>query len=198
MNKEFNNEIMDVNFAKSHAKLCVCFWTENQNDVVYRKMPELNIKTYVRIRIDENRSFKVTKSYLEHLGISEDEIFEAARNNRDKYTLRPMKEVLFELSGIEGPDIPVWVLTTEQSQYGASALCFKDELELCIQLLGNEFYIIPSSVHELLLMKPEDYKYGPFALSGVVYDINERVASESDRLCDSVILYKNGKLQEVG
>ncbi len=81
------------------------------------------------------------------------------------------------------------VLSNATTQNGASALFYPDVLEKIGEQAGQNFFILPSSIHETLIV-PDDGRFDYQMLESMVKEINaaERVAPE-DRLSDSVYHY---------
>ena len=54
---------------------------------------------------------------------------------------------------MEPSSIEVYVLSNEAGTYGASLIANKEVLDYASTIIGGDFYILPSSVHEVLLAK---------------------------------------------
>ena len=83
---------------------------------------------------------------------------------------------------------PFHVLTTESGVYGAAALLYTDQIEKMAGENERDIIILPSSVHELLLLVG-DGSYDYHELSLMVRGINESVVEREDRLSSCVYLY---------
>ena len=92
---------------------------------------------------------------LEHIGVTEEELFEAARRN----TANSVKFVPFSklLTGhpLLGEDDMLYLVTNEDALYGAGAIAIPEILMECREKIGSDVYIIPSSVHEIILCKKD-------------------------------------------
>lgn len=53
-------------------------------------------------------------------------------------------------------DMPLYVLTNTRGFYGAAAILYEGLLEQCVRKFPGDVFVIPSSVHELLLVSAED------------------------------------------
>lgn len=96
----------------------------------------------------------VDNSFLELFGITEEEAFEAARKNVAEHVVfKDMSEMGLPGGSEEGF---LYVLTNESCLYGASAIACPDIIRECMDKMGSDVYIIPSSVHEILLCRKED------------------------------------------
>ena len=144
---------------------------------------------------DQDRGSGVTlidKKILKALEMTEDELFQHAERN----TLRlmgirrfPLDAVMTEnLSGC--PDVEV--LTNEASFYGASLMLYPSVLAETAERSGKDLVIIPSSVHELLLM-PLDESTDIASLDEIIRSVNDTLLPE-EILSSHVYLFlrKNG------
>lgn len=108
---------------------------------------------------DGMKSYVLTKAILDRSGISFEELDEAAKKNTEKsgFSVRTMSEVMCELMGvnvsqeIEEPDGPqMYILTNARKLHGANIMLYKEYLEIAAERMNGDFYIIPSSIHELI------------------------------------------------
>lgn len=86
------------------------------------------------------------------------------------------------------------VLTNEVGINGASAMLYENVLKDYAGRLGSDIYILPSSIHEVILVpgyKVEDTAW----LYRMVSEVNRNVVSSYDYLSDSVYLYDRDKDQ---
>lgn len=84
--------------------------------------------------------------------------------------------------------IPMYILTNEQEVNRASALLYGDVLKDFANKKGTDMYILPSSIHEVILL-PSDRINDPTKLLSMVHDANTTVVSIGDVLSDSVYYY---------
>ena len=88
----------------------------------------------------------------------------------------------------DAPEDSLLVLTTEDGRLGASALYYPGMKEKLSEIVGRDYYVLPSSVHEVLIM-PVDGRMTPMELARTVRQINENEVSEQDTLCSRVLRY---------
>ena len=111
-----------------------------------------------------------------------------------EYEIKPMADLLAEMMGDElAPEdlsgIPMYVLTNKNRIYGATGMLNGKAIQQCSELLGDRFYILPSSVHELILIPDAG---DPACLTEMVREINRTVLTPNDFLSDMVYVYDNG------
>ena len=107
-----------------------------------------------------------------------------------------MSDVLDELFATEPVDwlcddfspIPMYVLTNACKLHGSACILYEDLLVLISQKINNDFYIIPSSIHEVLLI-PAENATSYDELSSMVREINSTQVSREEILSDHVYFY---------
>lgn len=136
----------------------------------------------VIVEVGEDKFFTVTNQIVEWSGIDVDELFEAARKNTaDGVIFNSLGGVLGNMGVDAGNDDTLYLLTTRGFVYGAAVIGCKDVLEKCKDDIGD-FYIIPSSVHEVLLLRKGDAS--PEDVVKVIGEVNQTVVSDEDFLSD--------------
>jgi len=96
---------------------------------------------------------------------------------------------------IEEKHIPMYVLTNSKRYYGAASLVYPDMLEKIGDMLNEDFYILPSSVHEIIFVGKTDC-VDSFTLNEMIEEVNRTQVEEEEWLSDHTYLYqrKNQKL----
>ena len=130
-------------------------------------------------------------------GISAEELFVQARQSAP-VLLEPVVSNIRNMIGdcpeeveeiIDDPEnaVDMYILTNKSQTYGASALFYPGLLEKITDYLGGGFYILPSSVHEVILI-PEAAGE-PDALRRMVQEVNRCEVPEDMILSDNVYYY---------
>ena len=81
----------------------------------------------------------------------------------------------------------VYAITNEFSRNGFSAIFYPDVLRWLGKRFGN-FYLLPSSIHEALLV-PEDCELPPKQLLEMVKAVNTEIITADEYLSDSIYQY---------
>ena len=84
--------------------------------------------------------------------------------------------------------IPMYVLSNRQKLYGAVCMLYPDLLKNFAEKIGQDCYILPSSIHEVILV-PSNEASGGEELREIVTDINRTQVAEEEVLADSVYYY---------
>lgn len=119
---------------------------------------------------------------------------ETNTNRIHAYTVKSMKEVMSERFGFEEDLIPdnasaICVLTDENKTSGANKLYLKTEIRKFAEKQDSDVYIIPSSFHELILIRADFPNVEPEYLKQKGCEVNRANDSDEDFLCDGVFKY---------
>ena len=141
----------------------------------------------------------ITNKQVKEWGVSVNDLVLAARQNTPRLfpaQIIDMEEMLTGMvSFILYPStIPMYILTNKQELNGASALLYGDILKDFANKKGADMYILPSSIHEVIMV-PADRINDPTKLLSIVHDANTTVVSIGDVLSDSVYYYDRKKDQ---
>lgn len=137
----------------------------------------------------------ITNEMLKIWGASSEELYAIAIKNLEDS--EGVFVTMFEmLTGLIGDAVPkdmipeesLYVLTNESKIHGASMLLNKKLMTKVIERVGKDFYIVPSSVHEVLIV-PRNDKMRISDLDYLVRDINESQVDVPDRLSDHIYRY---------
>ena len=83
----------------------------------------------------------------------------------------------------------MYVLTDQNNMFGASQLYLKDAIKEFAENNDCDVYVLPSSVHELLLIRADYPNMEPEFLKQMVCDVNRAEVSEADFLYDGAFKY---------
>ena len=140
-------------------------------------------------------SILIRNEQLKMWGIEEEELFTKADSNTPKCFpghLRTISDMVNDLCDLDiTDDVNMYVLTNEKKMYGAATMLYPDMLREAYNRMGGDFYILPSSVHELVLV-PKDMTVDAKGLLEMVTQINRSEVCEEEVLADSVYYY-NGE-----
>lgn len=87
-----------------------------------------------------------------------------------------------------------YVLTNMENQYGASMITQPEVLNKLNQLFPEGFYVLPSSVHEVLIV-PDNGEVEPRRLGEMVREVNRAEVKREEVLSDRVYRYDKEKHQ---
>lgn len=182
---------------------------EMLEDMPHRDIPGLGLSMafYILLRTESGRraSIHVHNNHMKLWGVTEAELMERAEENTPRemgLSINSVMEALY--GGAEGgmdgmgcseDPIPLYVLSNKQKLYGAGCILYQGALEQAAEMIGSSFYILPSSLHEVILLPAAMQDGGNFQkLKEMVAEINRSDAlSAEDVLIDGVYYYDRGK-----
>ena len=86
------------------------------------------------------------------------------------------------------PEDKMFVLSNKSKVNGASILLDKQMMQKVIDKVGTDFYILPSSIHECLVV-PATQDMEPSDLVAMVREVNQTNVEICDRLSDEIYTY---------
>lgn len=142
-------------------------------------------------------SARVNQAILDAFGVSAEQMKQDALENAPKThpaTFRSMEEVLSAMMG--GMPVPepmegqprLYVASTETMNRGAGVLAYPDFLQEASEKIGGNFFILPSSIHELLFLK-DTGDVTRQELASMVKSVNAAEVSPQEQLSDHVYHY---------
>ena len=164
---------------------------------------------------DENgrATILATNQMLETMGITAEQLHADAVENAPRIKpmeIKGMSEVLSEMMGMspeemammgmaqDPADEKIFVATVPDKVHGAGVLAYQDFMDKAAERAGGDFYILPSSIHELLIV-PDTGEMSLKDLENMVHDVNATQVAPEDKLTDSVYHYDaKNKIFELG
>lgn len=166
--------------------LAVCFYYAWNDDVLGRG------------------SILIYNSHMELWGTSTEELYRLAEVNTPRlfpWVFSTISEILCTGEGEDGgcgeleglspediPDIPMRILTNNIRRYGAVCILYPGILEKIAENMGGDFYVLPSSLHEVILM-PCDGSHSEAYLKIMISDINNTQVEPEEVLSNSLYRY---------
>lgn len=174
--------------------------------VPYKDFMNLAIVYYYSITLEDDvqGTLIISKEHMELLGVTEEELHQTAESNIQRYQpvkIRCMQDLLYDLGKKVGVEISqakecypyMFVLTNTKGMFGAVSMTCDVELECFAKRIGKGFYILPSSVHEVILV-PENKEFCVEYFASIVREINETQLDPTEILSDSIYFYDNETL----
>ena len=178
---EFDTDIlMDRDYVLSH--LYIGLQREGYEDIVKKLVRELKgIEKYLYVRLNDEMTTKVTPRFLESANVSKTEAWKIAEKNTfEEAEIKTMGEML----GNPNMNSPFFVMTNKGKTRGASAVLNKKLLkEFCISQDVNAVFVVPSSIHEVLII-PYSSLFDLDALTEMVKEVNATQVEAYEQLTD--------------
>lgn len=150
-------------------------------------------RVMLKVSEDEIASYVMSKKLLQEIGILPEELRQAAKENtKNKLGVhcRRLGEMLCEQFGMElpqeqGTESMLWVLTNSVKVNGAVLMTYRDVLSELAKELGSNLLILPSSIHEVLILVERDNRRVE-DFRKMVKTVNTTEVSEQEFLSDNV------------
>ena len=204
-------ELLDFNNLRNKVAYKLIHRASNQEllkEVPYVEFLDLAVVFY--LFLGECRSGQMTaliyNTHMASWGTTKEELFQLAKKNTPELfpaRIRNMKENIRELlngaledfgdAGIMdellGEDqVPFYVLSNQRMTNGACCILYENFLERFAKAQGADLIILPSSIHETLLI-PDQGENSYEELGAMVNEINQSEVPEEERLSNQVYRY---------
>lgn len=127
---------------------------------------------------DESPYTPVTQSLIKVYDISQSELCKSINENPCSYTLK----TLDEMTGFPESGIPIYVLTNPENFLGAGGIVLPSVLTQLSDFFMQDFYILPSSIHEVIVIPVDRINYTPKQLAKMVGNTNRYFVRKLDVL----------------
>ena len=92
----------------------------------------------------------------------------------------------------------MYVASVPDKTHGAGVLAYQDFMDQAAERAGGDFFILPSSIHEVLIV-PDNGRMDLQSLENMVKEVNATQVQPSEKLTDSVYHYDSKeKVFELG
>lgn len=199
--------VMEVVSAETNADMLSKIPHKDIEDmaVVYRFVIENNG--------DSRASILVTNDLLTTMGVTPEQLHADAMENSPELkpaVIKGMTEVMAEMMGMSTEEMAqmgmpadpeneqMFVATVPDKIHGAGIIAYQDFMDQAAERVGGDFFILPSSVHEVLIV-PDNGQMGFEDLRNMVREVNATQVAPEDKLTDSVYHYDSKeKIFELG
>ena len=178
-NKDMLEDVPHVEFLD----LAVCFFYAYKGDIL------------------GEGSILIHNSHMEMWKTCVTELMKVARENTPKlfpWQCNTMEEVLKEVLETDQIDemledeLPMKVLSNRQRMNGAACLIYPEVLERLAEEYKTDLYILPSSIHETILLADSGNER-PGELKSMIVQVNRTQVAPEEVLTDSLYRYDRGK-----
>lgn len=164
-------------------------------EVPYVEYLDLAIVYYLIFEVTEYgmASMMIRHSHIEQWKIATSELHQTACDNTHRifpYEFMSMNAAIESLTGMDVSEEEevLYILSNHLKSYGAAALLYPGRLEGIGIYMEDNYYVLPSSVHEVILIAEKDAPERE-RLGVTVREINETQLEEEDILSDHIYYY---------
>lgn len=165
-------------------------------EVPHRRFLDLAIVAYIALEMEEeiegNATITVKNNLQQTWKVDTEELIDTALENiKEDIVVADISEYVdISLFGDTENLFDIYVLTNRLKLHGAVAMLQKDRLKQFSEELEKEtLTILPSSIHECLIINVEDEPKNTEELREMVKEVNETVVSDQDILSNNVYIY---------
>lgn len=192
------NQLTHYNLIKDKIYCMILNKELNQSNLdnyPYIEFMDFVVLFYIDFNINDYKGkIKINHSLLEMWDISIDTLFEIAKDNtKQNLSIKKMSSVLSDMLDVTENDIDLlsmYIYTTKNNYYGAAAILFIDEIDRLANYLQSDLYILPSSVHELILHPVSNRENELDYINHMIKEINVVSVISEEVLSNHVYLYK--------
>lgn len=183
-----------------------------KNKELLKKAPhigvlDLSIVFYALLEVNKEGTVTmlINHEHLQHWNVTKEELYSTACENVKRllpaqlYAMRRVvdeilepcagkPENLFEHRNGESEDF-MYVLSNSIRNLGAACMVYPEVLSMAGEIMGEDFYILPSSVHEVILV-PVSKAPGQSELDEMVAEINETQVDDEEVLSGHAYFYE--------
>ena len=218
VNISFGNDKVEelVDFSNLRNKVAYKLIHRESNQELLKDIPYvefLDLAVVFYLILDESKNGQFTalihSVHMASWGTTKEELYQLAKKNTPELVpaqIKCMKEVLKgllkeNLWDIVGDDdgmidellgedrVPLYVLSNKRQLNGACCILYENFLEGFAEEQGADILILPSSVHETLLIPDRGEETSYEELSLMVTEINQSEVSKEDRLSNQIYRY---------
>ena len=166
-------------------------------DKPYIKLQDLAF--YPVVEVNPYLSCDITYEFCKSMDFSGKEILEIATKNlmEQKPIISPITDVLINANMIpaeelqEFREVPMYVVTNSQKYFGAAHIMNPNVMERLQDIFQGEFYILPSSTHEIIAVNPREFDQPDAEYEKMVQEINQSEVEYGEQLSDHVYRYRS-------
>ena len=199
-----------TDYSKASEQIAFKLINYEKNRELLKEIPhkifyDLAIVFYYSVQeppFDGNATILIRNSHLRAWEISLEELYEGAMERTPEMfpaQIENIEDIIADMLGSKKKscinaneskedNIAMYVLSNKQKLQGASCMLYPDVLRQFSMEQGSDLYILPSSVHEVILL-PDTGKNSAQSLLEMVSDINRTQVEESEVLSDAVYYY---------
>ena len=182
--------------------------TEYLKDVPHREFLDLSLVYYLEV---ERKGYGgiamvvVREKMLSEWNVDEETLYCQTMENREVRadgTIRSIQAIFLKSKGLEWVlrnlgTLPMYVLTNTDRVLGAVEVLDERNLTLASTMLGGDYWLIPSSLHEFILLPVREEDHDEEFLSKVIREVNEVEVADEEILSYHLYRYsqRTGKVE---
>lgn len=187
-------------FESMQDRITLALVNRNTNEHLLQDAAYLPFEDLAKVfylKVNSQMHTKITKEMCSEWGVDARELEKAALDNMPRLSPAHLSDVsallhrgecrnyLGETGELTGN---LYALTNASRRLGAGAMLYPGVMEEIAQRMKTPFYIIPSSVHELIIV-PKKYNISLAVAKSMVKTVNKEVVEPEDFLSNNIYCY---------
>ena len=213
------DEFQDINVTGKKILYKLINYDKNEEllrNVPHRKWQDLAIVYYVLVSCDElgTGTILIRNEHMKLWNVGEQELYVLAMENAPKLlkkTIKTMAEIILDFMDEklmdseeneitvkaakefgENTPIKMYVMGNKVKLNGAGVILYDRALASFAEYTESDFYILPSSIHEVILV-PANEEVDEQSLLSLVREVNENNVTEEEWLSDNIYKYSRSE-----
>jgi len=213
------DEFQDINVTGKKILYKLINFDKNRElleNTPHRRWQDLAIVYYVLVSCDElgTGTILIRNEHLKLWNVGEQELFAFATENAPrllKKTIKTMAEIILDFMDErlmdsdeneitvkaakefgENTPVKMYVMGNKVKLNGAGVILYNRAMASFAEYVDSDFYILPSSIHEVILV-PISEDVDEQALLSLVREVNENSVTEEEWLSDNIYKYNRSE-----
>jgi hypothetical protein len=211
--KIYDNSRLDYDDSRLEADVAKSFadWSATKEDVTFRvvnaqrnadllrevphRMLTESLAIIYVVHVPTCSGYvKIKNDHMKYWGVRETDLYEAALQYKQEYEIMDVLALtMFGWEKIVSPEDMkpegMYALSTPSQKYGASVLARESVLKNIAEKAGTNLTLIPSSIHEVIVLPIEADSERIKELTAFIREVNSTTVSEEDYLGDRPFVY---------
>ncbi len=177
-----------VNYERNHKKL---------KNVPIKKIMDLAMVPLCKVRSKNfgEGTITIENAHLKDWEISEDELWENIKENANIVEPAKVESLLDVVGNIVGDtdecndSCGIFVVSNKDRTLGASAVFYPGVLKGLSEAFNSDLFVIPSSIHEMLVIPDPKLDINPANLKEIINEVNTTTVAEEEILSNNLYMY---------
>lgn len=174
-------------------------------EVPHREFLDLSLIYVVELKWDEQNavsSIRISNDHMNYWGVTEEEIYRQVKRNMNEMeesSICSLAEIVMGmaddipeeiLSSVCSEYMPMYVLTNKNGVNGAVEILNEELLKKFSAMFEKDLIVIPSSIHECMLVPASEEIVDCGCIAQMVREINDTMVAENEVLSYHVYKYE--------
>lgn len=192
-----------LNYENVRNKIVYKLINTDKNKELLQKIPHIafhDLSIVFQVMMDKlifgNATILIRNEHLDIWNVSLDEVYKDACNNTpiiNRYEIHDLRDIIMAFAPQETEEqapVSMYVLSNRERLHGAVCMIYPDVLKHISNMLDSNIYILPSSIHEVILLPAEDVNSSDYEfIKYMIREVNDTKVDEEEILSYSAYYY---------